>query len=54
VCHGVPNKRKLKKGEFLNIDVVAYVDGFHGDTSGMACVGTPHPDINRLVIFIKK
>jgi methionyl aminopeptidase len=52
VCHGIPNTRKLKMGDFLNIDVTAYYDGFHGDTSGMACVGTPHPDIKRLVKLI--
>jgi methionyl aminopeptidase len=54
VCHGIPNRRNLKKGDFLNIDVVAYYEGFHGDTSGMACVGIPHPDISKLVKFYHK
>src|SRR6202012_5056493 len=39
VCHGIPNDRKLKSGDIINIDVTVIKDGFHGDTSRMYLVG---------------
>ena len=35
VCHGIPNDKKLKNGDIINIDVTVIKDGFHGDTSKM-------------------
>ncbi|HAJ41188.1 MAG TPA: type I methionyl aminopeptidase, partial [Alcanivorax sp.] len=33
ICHGIPNEKKvLKKGDILNIDVTVIKDGWHGDT----------------------
>lgn len=31
VIHGIPDRRTLKEGDIVSIDVGAYVDGFHGD-----------------------
>lgn len=39
VCHGIPDSRKLKNGDIVNIDVTVILDGWHGDTSRMFCVG---------------
>ena len=39
ICHGVPDSRPLEEGDIVNIDVTAYVDGMHGDTSATFCVG---------------
>jgi methionyl aminopeptidase len=39
VCHGIPGQRKLLDGDIVNIDVTVIVDGWHGDTSRMYCVG---------------
>jgi len=40
VCHGIPDNAKiLKNGDIVNIDVTVIVDGWHGDTSRMYCVG---------------
>ncbi len=39
VCHGIPDSRKLKNGDILNIDVTVILDGWHGDTSRMFIVG---------------
>lgn len=33
ICHGVPDDRRLVAGDIVNVDVVAYVDGYHGDCS---------------------
>ncbi len=41
VCHGIPGKKRLKRGDVLNIDVTVIKDGFHGDTSRMYFVGEP-------------
>jgi methionyl aminopeptidase len=35
VCHGIPSSTPLKRGDIINIDVSAYVEGFHGDCSAM-------------------
>lgn len=39
VCHGIPDDRPLQIGDIVNIDVTAYVDGVHGDTSATFAVG---------------
>ena len=39
VCHGIPSNKHLNYGDIVNIDVTAIVDGWHGDTSRMFCVG---------------
>jgi methionyl aminopeptidase len=49
VCHGIPNDRRLKNGDIINIDVTVIHDGFHGDTSRMYVVGKPLPHAQRLV-----
>lgn len=41
VCHGIPSKKRLKKGDIVNIDVTVIKDGYHGDTSKMFFVGEP-------------
>ena len=50
ICHGIPSEKKvLKSGDIINIDVTVIVDGYHGDTSKMYFVGTPAPHAKRLV-----
>ncbi|KAI8326015.1 methionine aminopeptidase [Martensiomyces pterosporus] len=39
IAHGIPDSRKLADGDFINIDVTVYKDGFHGDTSATFAVG---------------
>ena len=41
VCHGIPNDKKLKNGDIVNIDITVIKDGYHGDTSKMFFVGEP-------------
>ncbi len=49
VCHGIPNEKRLKSGDIVNIDVTVIRDGFHGDTSRMYFVGKPGVQAQRLV-----
>ena len=49
VCHGIPGKRQLKKGDIVNIDITVIKDGYHGDTSRMFYIDTPSIQAKRLV-----
>lgn len=48
VCHGIPNDKKLKSGDILNIDVTVILDGWFGDSSRMYFVGEPSIKAKRL------
>ncbi|SFR48932.1 type I methionyl aminopeptidase [Thiomicrospira sp. ALE5] len=48
VCHGIPNDKKLKKGDIINIDVTIIKDGFHGDTSKMFVLEGAKPFAHRI------
>ena len=39
ICHGIPDSRRLRDGDIVNIDVTVFLDGHHGDTSRTFCVG---------------
>jgi methionyl aminopeptidase len=50
ICHGIPSEKKvLKNGDIINIDVTVIYDGYHGDTSKMYFVGDVAPHAKRLV-----
>lgn len=49
VCHGIPNDKKLRDGDILNIDVTVIKEGYYGDTSKMFFVGKALPHAERLV-----
>lgn len=48
-CHGIPDSRPLVDGDIVNIDITAFVDGYHGDTSATFAVGTINPAADALV-----
>lgn len=49
VCHGIPNDRKLKNGDIINIDITVIKDGYHGDTSRMFWVDQPSIMSQRVI-----
>lgn len=49
VCHGMPSDKPLRTGDIVNIDVTLIVDGWHGDSSRMYCVGEVPRRAARLV-----
>ena len=49
VCHGIPSDKILKEGDILNVDVTAYKDGWHGDTSRMFEVGKVSVKAKKLI-----
>ena len=48
ICHGIPNEKRLKNGDMVNIDITVIKDGYHGDTSKMFFVGEPSIKGQRL------
>jgi methionyl aminopeptidase len=49
ICHGIPNDRKkLARGDILNIDITVILDGWHGDSSRMFWAGTPPVKARKL------
>ncbi len=54
VCHGIPNERRLKSGDIVNIDVAVIKDGYHGDTSRMYYAGQPPVLAQRLAEICKQ
>ena len=48
ICHGIPNEKRLKNGDMVNVDITVIKDGFHGDTSKMFFVGEPSIQAKRV------
>jgi methionyl aminopeptidase len=49
ICHGIPaDKKILKNGDIINIDITVIKDGYHGDTSKMFFVGKKSVQAERL------
>ena len=54
VCHGIPSEKKiLKNGDIINIDVTVIKNDWHGDTSKMFIVGKAQNHAKRLVKISK-
>jgi methionyl aminopeptidase len=49
VCHGIPDRKPLRDGDIVNIDVTLLLDGWHGDSSRMYLVGEVSRRAQRLV-----
>jgi len=49
VCHGIPSDKILKEGDIVNVDVTAYKDGWHGDTSRMFGIGEVSIKAKKLI-----
>ncbi|KAI9247742.1 peptidase M24, structural domain-containing protein [Sporodiniella umbellata] len=49
ICHGIPDKRPLKDGDIVNLDVTCYYGGFHGDLNETYLVGNVDDKGKQLV-----
>ena len=49
VCHGIPSDKILKDGDIVNVDVTAFKEGWHGDTSRMFEVGNISVKAEKLI-----
>ena len=49
ICHGIPSDKILKEGDIVNVDVTAYKNGWHGDTSRMYKIGEVSVKADKLI-----
>lgn len=49
ICHGIPDDTVLREGDIVNIDVTAYLDGYHGDLNRTFRVGEVAPEVDLLI-----
>ena len=49
VCHGIPSDKILRDGDIVNVDVTAYKNGWHGDTSRMFKIGEVSIKAEKLI-----
>jgi methionyl aminopeptidase len=49
ICHGIPNNTVLEDGDIINIDITAYLDGYHGDSNQTFLVGDVKQEVRDLV-----
>ena len=49
IIHGIPDKRKLKEGDIISVDVGACWQGYNGDACRTFAVGEISPEAQRLI-----
>jgi methionyl aminopeptidase len=49
ICHGIPDNTVLEDGDIVNIDITAYLDGYHGDSNQTFLVGDVKQEVVDLV-----
>ncbi|KAK9832038.1 hypothetical protein WJX81_000819 [Elliptochloris bilobata] len=49
ICHGIPDRRPLEDGDIVNVDVTAYLNGYHGDLNETYVVGNVDDASKRLI-----
>ncbi|TIB16388.1 hypothetical protein E3P89_00396 [Wallemia ichthyophaga] len=49
ICHGIPDKRRLKQGDIINLDISLFKNGFHTDLNATFAVGEIDGESQRLI-----
>jgi len=49
ICHGIPDDTVLEDGDIVNVDVTAYIQGFHGDSNQTFAVGQVSQEVTDLI-----
>jgi methionyl aminopeptidase len=49
ICHGIPDDTLLVEGDIVNIDITAFLDGYHGDSNQTFLVGEVSSEVSKLV-----
>jgi methionyl aminopeptidase len=49
ICHGIPDDTVLVEGDIVNIDITAFLDGYHGDSNQTFLVGEVSSEVSQLV-----
>lgn len=53
VVHGFPNKKELKEGDIISIDIGVILDGWHGDHAYTFAIGDPGEEVMKLIQVTK-
>lgn len=53
ICHGIPDKRPLKDGDIVNIDISLYKDGLHTDLNETYYVGDKAKSDPKIVNLVE-
>jgi methionyl aminopeptidase len=54
VVHGFPNKRELKEGDIISVDIGVIFNGWHGDHAYTFAIGDPGMDTAQLIRVTKE
>lgn len=54
VVHGFPNKKELREGDIVSVDVGVILNGWHGDHAYCFALGDPGPAIAQLIRITKE
>ncbi len=49
ICHGIPDDTVIASGDIVNVDITAYLNGFHGDLNKTFVVDEVKPEVADLV-----
>lgn len=49
ICHGIPDNTVIENGDIVNVDITAYLGGFHGDNNKTVAVGNVEAPTLELV-----
>ncbi len=52
--HGVPDERRIQKGDFVLMDFGAVVDGYHSDMTRTVCIGDPTGEMREVYEIVRK
>jgi methionyl aminopeptidase len=54
VVHGFPNKKELKVGDIVSVDIGVYKNGYHGDHAYTFIIGDAPAEVKQLVRVTKE
>ena len=50
IVHGIPNRKPLRDGDLISVDVGAIVGGYHGDSAWTYPVGNVSDEVRQLLV----
>lgn len=54
VVHGFPNKKELREGDIISVDIGVILDGWHGDHAYTFAIGDPGEAVMNLIRVTKE
>lgn len=54
VVHGFPNKRELKEGDIVSVDIGVILNRWHGDHAYTFAIGDPGKEVTQLISVTKE